>query len=354
MRKQYLHAASRQWATRPDDERWLNLTDLHRYTWERANRCEELPLRAADLLPRPTESGDLVLDVEGQSMTMTNWSSQQLAAAAGIPHPYLASLPPKLAVANLMYGLRSADSSHNVFIDTEINQIRAVTSSTYGRIYDHQVAEAMVRLEDRGWKIPSASYEGTNPLRATTLYAGDRDVFLFLVDPSRPIILPGQDKPSYRGAIAWNSEVGSCRFDLLTFLYEYVCDNRIIWGASNVETMEIIHSKSAQDRFLNVEAKLVEYMGQSDSIEIGKIQAAQNKQLADFAGDEVQDQIAWVNLRTKIPVATVHNAWTLAAEEDQPTETVWDAVQALTAHSRSIPNQSQRTALERRAAALLN
>jgi len=49
----------------------------------------------------------------------------------------------------------------------------------------------------------------------TTLYASDRDVFLFLVDDAYPIgagRLPnGDPDPFFRGFYAWNSEVGGPR-----------------------------------------------------------------------------------------------------------------------------------------------
>ncbi len=60
-----------------------------------------------------------------------------------------------------------------------------------------------------------------NPLRATTLYASDRDVFIFLVDDRNPISFEadGVKRNLFRGFMVWNSEVGSHRFGLMTFLY---------------------------------------------------------------------------------------------------------------------------------------
>jgi hypothetical protein len=59
---------------------------------------------------------------------------------------------------------------------------------TSGRIWDSQVVAAVERVnEDGRWQIPAASYQARNPKRATTLYASDRDVFIFLVDPNNPV-----------------------------------------------------------------------------------------------------------------------------------------------------------------------
>jgi len=74
-------------------------------------------------------------------------------------------------------------------------ELRAVTGHFYCRIYDHELVEAVQRIAgnstgDTRWKVPGVLDWSTgvyNPDVAisrdtTTLYASDRDVFLFLVD----------------------------------------------------------------------------------------------------------------------------------------------------------------------------
>ncbi|MDQ6674277.1 MAG: DUF932 domain-containing protein, partial [Chloroflexota bacterium] len=73
-------------------------------------------------------------------------------------------------------------------------------------------------------------------------------MFLFLVDEARAIELDGQTY--YRGFYTWNSEVGKATFGLASFLYSYVCANRIIWGARDVEELRIRHTSLAPDRFV--------------------------------------------------------------------------------------------------------
>ena len=57
------------------------------------------------------------------------------------------------------------------------------------------------------------------------------------VDPKNPVEVNGEQL--FRGFYTWNSEVGSAVFGLTTFLYRYVCDNRIIWGATDVKELRI-------------------------------------------------------------------------------------------------------------------
>jgi hypothetical protein len=113
------------------------------------------------------------------------------------------------------------------------HHVRSLTSTTYGRIWDEDVVKSVIRMNTDGrWKVPAASYTNANPKRATTLYASDRDVFVFLVDPDHPIEVPGESGPLFRGFFLSNSEVGSATCSLTCFLYRYVCDNRIVWGAT--------------------------------------------------------------------------------------------------------------------------
>ena len=77
---------------------------------------------------------------------------------------------------------------------------RRITGPNYGRIYDHELVAAVQRIAGDGvgdtrWKVPGVLDWSTgvyNPCvdvtkDTTTLYASDRDVFLFLVDDLNPI-----------------------------------------------------------------------------------------------------------------------------------------------------------------------
>src|SRR3546814_13777575 len=79
------------------------------------------------------------------------------------------------------------------------------------------------------WKVPGVldwSNMHYNPYvdvsrDTTTLYASDRDVFLFLVDDTHPIEagkLPnGEPDLYFRGFYSWNSEVGAKTLGMATF-----------------------------------------------------------------------------------------------------------------------------------------
>jgi hypothetical protein len=79
-------------------------------------------------------------------------------------------------------------------------ELCAVTGPDHGRIFDHELVAAVRRIAGDGtgdtrWKVPGVLDWSTgiyNPRvditqDTTTLYASDRDVFLFLVDDLNPI-----------------------------------------------------------------------------------------------------------------------------------------------------------------------
>ena len=71
----------------------------------------------------------------------------------------------------------------------------------------------------------------------TTLFASDRDMFVFLADEDNRIENPNRRAGRFgsfaRGFFVWNSEVGKTTLGAGFFLFDYVCCNRIVWGETN-------------------------------------------------------------------------------------------------------------------------
>jgi hypothetical protein len=358
-----LHEASHQWATRPDDQRYLSLADLKAAVAARKSESWTATPRVADLrvIPSDTTPGGLSIDLYDaahgarRQIAPTHWGFGQLASYAQAPASYLRRLPAELAAINLQWGLERNAVRDDALILARSNgthELRAMTSSAYGRIWDSQVVEAVERINTDGrWQVPAASYATSNPRRATTLYASDRDVFIFLVDPTHPIEVPGEDAPLYRGFYCWNSEVGAQVFGLCTFLYRYVCDNRIIWGATEVKELRIRHTSGAPERFAYEGARyLNRYSEASTAGIVASITAAKAKELPD-AGQK--DGVAtWLQFRgfTRPQAQAAVDA---AIAEEGKARTLWDIVQGITAHARSIPYADERTDLEAKAGKLM-
>ena len=109
----------------------------------------------------------------------THWSFGQLASLVGAPSTYLRQLPAPLAAINLQYGLTAhrAEQVKTLEIEDGRVELRAVTGPDYGRIYDHELVEAVRRIAGNGtgdtrWKVPGLGHFATVFLSADTSCAG--------------------------------------------------------------------------------------------------------------------------------------------------------------------------------------
>lgn len=352
-----LMQASQQWASRPNDERFLSLTHLKAKVAQRKVESWTTAPNTKDLRILPTENGLIINAYEPTqndvvSLRPTHWSFGQLCQYAQAPASYLRQLPPELAAINLQYGLEFNPVRESGLMLAQSNgdhKLRAITSPSYGRIWDMQVVEAVERVnEDDRWQIPAACYATSNPLRATTLYASDRDVFIFLVDPEHPIEVGNETL--FRGFFTWNSEVGSAVFGLTTFLYRYVCDNRIIWGATDVRELRIRHTGGAPERFAYEGRKYLErYANEATDRVVDGIVKAKETSIPVRRGDSVQQ---WLQERgfTK---AQAKAGYETAIMEEGQARSIWDIVNGISAYARTISHTDGRVDLERKASELM-
>lgn len=350
-----IYRAHKEWTNRPDDQRFLSMAELQAAVLQRREESFEIqtPVKEIGVVVRGEgEERDIAFEANGELLIPTNWSFGQVCNIAQAPAQYLQRIDPTLAAINLQYGLRNDPMRSNAMILAQRNgdtSIRCLTSPNYGRIWDSEVVDVVQRVNDDGrWVIPSASYAHSDPLRATTLYASDRDVFIFLVDPINTIEFNGQQL--FRGFYTWNSEVGDKTFGLCTFLYNYICDNRIIWGAENVKEVRVRHSWNAPGLFEKEGRRFLNDYASSKTKEIiDGITSAQRKALPVGKDETVVD---WLRVKgfTK---GEAEGAVTRALLEEGKCETVWDVVQGLTAHAREIVYTDKRCDLETRAGKLM-
>jgi hypothetical protein len=354
-----LTEASRQWANRPDDQRFTSLESLRESVASRRKESWTATPYTRDLRVIPSE-GNLRIAVydptkgEERQLEPTNWSFGQLSQYAQAPAAYLRKLPAELTAINLQWGLERNAMRDNALMLAQSNGdnvLRAMTSTSYGRIWDLQVVQAVEKANHDGrWVIPAASYTTKNPKRATTLYASDRDVFIFLVDDKNPIEVNGESL--FRGFYTWNSEVGAATFGLCTFLYRFVCDNRIIWGATNVQELRIRHTGGAPERFGYEGAKFLKRYAEETSVGVVEgIKKAQNTviPLNKGNGDTIE---GWLQSRGFTKAQAKASVETAVAEEGQA-RSVWDVVNGITAYARSVPHTDERIELETKAGKLM-
>lgn len=132
---------SSEWFSRPDDERFLSLSDLYASVKTRTERSRTRSLASADIRVEAhrdaPERLSLLLPGGERPVAPTHWSFGQLAGLVGAPAAYLRQLPAALAGINLQYGLTShrAEQVKTLEIEDGRTELRAVTGPDYGRIF---------------------------------------------------------------------------------------------------------------------------------------------------------------------------------------------------------------------------
>ena len=365
---------SSEWFSRPDDERFLSLGDLAQTVRDRAERSRtrvvETNLIHVEANRSDGERLALILPGAEAPVVPTHWSFGQLAAQVGAPATYLRQLPAALAGINLQYGLGTHRGEPIKTLETDDGRVelRAVTGPDYGRIYDHELVEAVQRIAGNGtgdtrWKVPGVLDWSTgiyNPRvdvtrDTTTLYASDRDVFLFLVDDLNPIEagrLPnGSPDLFFRGFYCWNSEVGAKTLGMASFYLRAVCQNRNLWGVEDFEEITIRHSKYAASRFAHEAAPaLMNFANSSPRPFVEGIRAARERIVAKT--DE--DRSDFLRRRGFSKGETAKIIETVLAEEGHPPASIFDFVQGITAVARDKPHQDARLDMETKAKKLLD
>jgi hypothetical protein len=353
---QNLYDAHRQWAIRPADERFANLEDLLFFTQTQKQISSQAvrPLSSISLGVSP--DGGLTMNGSSPFAYFSNWGFGQLCRSITAPASYLRCLPVDLARKCLQHGLERSTEECNVLIRDHSLKLEssgerfvsAFTSASYGRIWDAEVVESLMRaVHGSGWHVPEA--RRSNNSVNSGLYASDHDMFAFLVNDENPLEVG--DAKLGRGFFCWNSETGASTFGLTTFLYNSVCGNHIVWGAENIQGLRIYHRSQAPDRFygaaIPVLNRFVENRGLDENIKVA-CDRATNQQV----GDTLESVTDWFNGRpfTRKEIAS---AWETGKAEGNDVTNLWGMVQGLTAHARDLEHIDKRVNLERRAGALL-
>lgn len=371
-----LMKASHEWSSRPEDQRFTSLIDLAEHCERARTYSAAKIISSRSIEARPVDSDSralMVVGPNGGALAPTNWAFGQLATRAGAPAGYLRDLPAPLAADCINYGLARRDVEDTGVLlrkdpTTGVATLNAVTGPNYGRVWNATIARALVdRFGDGvspgGFKVPGEFGKDVEITKAnTTLYASDRDMFVFLADEANRIEVKdrrdGKTGAMARGFFIWNSETGAQTFGISTFLFDYVCCNRIVWGARDVKEIRIRHTSSAPDRWIEEVVPAIQKYAESstrsitDAIETAKA----TRLLSGVSSDQKEREQAVQAFLAKRFTRSQAKAIAAAhlADEDRPIETMWDAVTGATAYARSIPYQDERIEIERKAGQLMN
>lgn len=370
-----LYAASNQWSTRPDDERFSSLKEMRKACFEYYNhRIEQSgPINALQF----RGNGELML---GQDTRLSNWAFGQLCQELGAPASYLSTLPAEHTARLLNHHVSKMESSKERALlsyapTPETKILRCISSLSYSRLWNWQVIDQIQHQMslDPGWRVPPArpAREGQPGTRRATkadvltdssfglsvkvgdwiapagLYASDHDMFVFLVNENYRI-KDGLKNGLARGMFIMNAEVPGYAFKAVRFLYNHVCGNHIVWGAENVATFRVIHVNISFEQAWEALANELElYLNQPASIEEEKIKRLTTYKLGEDM-DETIDRV--YAFRFGISKDTLTRAYNLVDtethEQDGDPRTPWGIIQGLTRVAQDTPYADERARLE--------
>lgn len=354
--------ATQQWASRPNDERYTSLPAMQAALDAQRERSYGSVVPSTTLTVEPASdapNGLVVTGRKGIPYAPTHHSFQQLASLAESPAGYLRTLPAPLAADCINYGLKVKRDVEDVGVliqrsEEAVGTLRAATGPRYGRIWNSDIVDGLIKQFGDGvtgdWRVPGEFGKRVEIDKAnTTLYASDRDMFVFLADEDHRIEIPnrrdGEKGTLARGFFTWNSEVGDKTFGFATFLFDYICSNRIVWGGVEYKELRIRHTVSAPERLEELRPALITYANSSTKSIVEAVKNAQEKRLEDKVDEFLRNRFS-ARMSEKLKV--VHQL-----EEGRPIETLWDVTTAVTAAARSIEYQDERVELERKGGEIL-
>jgi hypothetical protein len=162
-----------------------------------------------------------------------------------------------------------------------------------------------------------------------------------------------------RGFFVSNSEVGDRAFTLTSFLYDSVCGNHIVWGASEVSEVRIVHRGRANTRWIgDLHRALVVYAGKSSDVERKLIMGAMTAEIAHDK-DSVVEKL-FKNKSLGVTKRNLESAYDWAVKESRlrgnvfRPNSVWGMVCGLTRVSQECGWADERVAMDQAAGKLLS
>lgn len=383
-----LMRASNQWASRPPDERFWTIQEMRDACRDYARNAVPVGVNTRTVSLQHDGQQDLVMsapDLGTLKPRLTNWAFSQLCQRAKAPASFLRELPPNLAAQVLTDRLHSRvsvdESSQGRLLMHQVGNswiARAITSPKYTRVWNWEVAEAMLGLGDE-WRTPPARPCGNDDPRAREateadctntnegfwgavrpgdmiapagIYASDHDMFCFMVNESVRMDEGGLAK----GFFASNSEVGAASLRLTMFWYDGVCGNHIVWGARDVTDVRIFHIGNADKRFAS--EFVAELHRTAADIPIGDVETIEKAKQFRLGSDKEEVLEALFKL-TVLPRNRLNEAWEWAEKEAErrsgvDPKTAWGQVCGITRMSQECQFTDDRVAMDRSAGKILD
>jgi histone H3/H4 len=334
-----LTRASRELFRRSADERFTSLDAMARHCRRDRESSRDLWIPPSLLLPEPSgPSLGLGLGPEG-NFSLNDWSFTQLCQLARVSKETVNRLSSETAADVFRETLPGGKKPLQLY--ARDNALRSVHGVSYTRLHNADLLDML--MQSAGDFTPPQTAMGGG----TGLYAGEQDLFCFLIDPTGWVEINGEAFAP--GGFLWNSEVGKRSLGIETFWFQAVCQNHIVWDAVDVATFTRKHTANVHESLAEIQRLLSELVSirneRRDSFARIIKQAMETKLGAD--AEEVLATLA----KNRIPRTAAKKALEIAERNGR--FTIFALVDALTRLSGEIVNAGDRTDADKKAGALL-
>lgn len=333
-----LTRASQELFRREPDERYESIQALWEYCCGQREQSQDRWHAPGTLGVHANGTVQLVLGNDG-SFSLNDWSFSQLCRLAGVAKDTVNRL--------------STDTARRVFDETLPRggnkplqvltggqSVRSIHGTQYTRLWNADLVH-MLKEFAVDFSPPQKGFNG-----ATGLYAGEQDLFCFLIDPNGWAEIGGEAFAP--GFFVWNSEVGRRSLGITTFWFQRVCCNHIVWDATEVVEWTRKHTAKVNEGLGDIRRIIEGLVAKRDERKDGFVNVIR-KAMAERSEDA--DEALGLMNRSGVPQRIAKRALEIA--RTQGGFTVWSLVDALTRLAREEGNAGDRVDLDQKASALL-
>jgi hypothetical protein len=340
MNRTHLIAASQQLFRRRPDEHFASLQALTDF-------CREQKSRGLDRWQPPQSikpvlhQGQLALALGNDgAFLMNDWSFGQLCRIASVAKDTLNRLSPETSCRAIQETLPNGTRPAQVLTDGEV--IRSVHGVNYERLWNIDLLSVLHEYAV-AFGPPPQGFNG-----ATGLYAGEQDLFVFLIDPDGWAEIDGEAFAP--GFFVWNSEVGCRSLGIQTFWFQQVCRNHIVWDATEVVDLAWKHTTSVHKGLTEMRRLIEGLVARRDQRRDSFVRVLRNAMTVKLGEDA--EEVLTALLKNGIPRNLGRTAVELAQQRGERFS-VFALVDALTRLAQEQENAGDRSAIDVKAGGLL-
>jgi hypothetical protein len=334
-----LTRAHRELFRRAPDEQFKSLDELWEYCRDEQQFSSERWQLPQKLEPRADGDTVILTTADDEPCRLNDWSFTQLCRMSGVSKDTIGRLSAETASVALRETLPGADKP--VQLLTAGQSVRSMHGVAYTRLWNADLLN-VVRNFAGDFQPPQAGCTG-----GTGLYCGEQDLFAFLIDPEGWTEIEGEAFAP--GFFVWNSEVGRRSLGIQSFWFQAICQNHIVWDATEVVEFSRKHTASVQEGLNEIARHIAALTAKRDVRRDGFVRAIRNAMATKLGADA--DEAAKALLEHGIPRGLAKEALEIAKAQGR--FSVFSIVDALTRLSQKVQFAGDRVELDEKVATLL-